>query len=428
MIRKLLIFLITVLPLCACSDDFKNLGTETSVDAVLTVTMPEEVNPEAVSDARFSLYNIATGATTLLNGTECRTSLMPGLYDIEFSATEQLPNGPKATIRAYLGSVTITAEGTNSVTLSAFRNIATDDLIIAEIFFTGTMRPSGNAYTGDTYIKLYNNTDHVIYADGLTLFESKFLTTQNVNPQPNVMAEAVSVDALYTIPGNGTDVAVQPGEFLLLADVAIDHRVLNPNSLDLSHADFEWYDESSTPSTTDIDNPDVPNLDKWYCYTQSVWLLHNRGFKAYGLARIQKEREDFLRDNYYEYDYTMVTSAGSFPMTQTAYRLPNAWVVDVVNLSVQSDFQWLVTAPELDMGWAYCGTINNDKTRYFTSVRRRVAGFDAAGRMILEDTNNSSADFNSQVVPSEIELQGTAMDVNGTPASAITLDGVTPMQ
>ena len=48
--------------------------------------------------------------------------------------------------------------------------------------------------------------------------------------------------------------------------------------------------------------------------------------------------------------------------------------------------------------------------------------------MILEDTNNSSADFNSQVVPSEIELQGTAMDVNGTPASAITLDGVTPMQ
>ena len=135
--------------------------------------------------------------------------------------------------------------------------IESNDLIIAEIFFAGTLRPSGNQYYGDDYVKLYNNTNHVIYADGLTLFETKFTTTEKYDYTPNIMNEAVTVHALYTIPGSGTEHPVQPGEYMLLADTGIDHRQANSNSFDLSHADFEWYDLSTSPSSMDIDSPTV---------------------------------------------------------------------------------------------------------------------------------------------------------------------------
>ena len=129
------------------------------------------------------------------------------------------------------------------------------------------MQPSGKQYNGDQYVKIYNNTDHVLYADGVSLMESKFITVTKYDYTPDIMKEAMTVQAIYTIPGNGTDHPVQPGESLIICDTGMDHRVANPNSFDLSRADFEWYDESSVPAHMDIDSPTVPNLDKYYCYT-----------------------------------------------------------------------------------------------------------------------------------------------------------------
>ena len=229
-----------------------------------------------------------------------------------------------------------------------------NDLIIAEIFFTGTLQSSGNNYYGDDYVKLYNNTDHVVYADGITFFESKFLTTEKFDYTPDIMSQAMTVHALYTIPGSGQEHPVQPGEYILLADTGIDHRTLNPKSFDLSHADFEWYDISSSPSNVDIDAPEVTNLDKWYCYTKSFFMLHNRGFRAYGIARIPVDKDTYLRDYLYTYEYDMVLESGTFPMSQDAYRLPNEWIVDVVNCSVPTNRVWNVCDPSLDKGWTYC--------------------------------------------------------------------------
>lgn len=302
--------------------------------------------------------------------------------------------------------------------------VVTDDLIIAEIFFTGTLQNSGNSYLGDDYVKLYNNTDHVVYADGLTLFESKFSTTEKYEHTPDIMATDMNIQALYTIPGSGRDVPVQPGEYLLLADTGIDHRVSNPNSFDLSHADFEWYDLSSNPKQMDIDSPLVPNLDKWYCYTLSFWMLHNRGFKAVGIARIPIDRDQYLTDYKYHYDYVNVTAAGTFDMSADAYRMPNEWIVDVVNCSIESKYVWNVCAPALDSGWTHCGSIDHDKTRYYRSVRRKMLRLNDQGNPVLKDTNNSTEDFNPDCIASEIELQGTVMNAQGELCTTITYDGV----
>lgn len=397
-----------------------------SVDVKVNIELPDDIDKTAVEDATVTFHNIGTGLSRTFDADkadEINVSLLPGLYNIVYKASTVLPGGADGVLKGMANGVEIYSK-TAGIHVATFLQATDDDLIISELFFTGTLQSSGDQYNGDQYIKLYNNTDRLIYADGLTIFESAFLTTQKFDYTPDIMAEAVSVDALYTIPGNGHEYPVAPREELLIADIAIDHRAVNPNSFDLSHADFEWYDQSTNPQYVDIDNPTVPNLDKWYCYTLTVWLLHNRGFKAYGLARIPVAKDEYLSDYRYTCYYDQVTQAGTFPMSKTICRIPNEWICDLVTTSVAAEYKWNVSAPSLDMGWSHCGTIDGDKKRYFHAIRRVAEDVSADGKTVLRNTNNSSIDFNAYVYPSEIERQHTAIDRDGTLCGTETIDGV----
>lgn len=386
------------------------------------------VSPQTVSES-FEFRNVTTGTVSVF--AERNGILLPeGLYDCSYAAE----------VRYLFGSDTLTASvqgmtrsvqlspASSKVTVSSFVLEDKGDFIIQEVFFTGTLYPTGKQYNGTGYVRIYNNTDRVLYADGLAFMESKFSTTQKYDYTPDLLSSHMTVHAIYVIPGSGQEHPVAPGESLILCDTGIDHRLVNPNAFDLSHADFEWYDVSSSPSNLDIDSPTVPNLDKWYCYTNSFFILHNRGFKAWALARIPLDKETFLIENLYEYKYTMVLPAGTFPMSQTAYKVPNEWIVDAVNASVASEYVWNVTDASLDRGYTYCGEIDHDKTRYFKSVRRKLLYKTSDGRCVLKDTNNSTVDFNAGCVPSLIEEQHTAVDANGTPSVTVTYDGVTPVE
>ena len=368
----------------ACDDSFSD-SAETSSELNVSISRPEEAADARVISETLTARNVSSGREQQYN-TITGIQLLPGLYDLTYEAELELASGAHSTLRAAATSVQVTGSST-SVKLEGYNNIESDDLIIAEVFFAGTTRNSGNQYNGDDYVKLYNNTDHVIYADGITLFESKFTTTDKYEHSPNIMNEAMNVQALYTVPGSGKDHPVQPGEYFLICDTGIDHRVANPNSFDLSGADFEWYDESTNPSNFDIDSPLVPNMDKWYCYTLSFWVLHNRGFKAYGIARIPVGRDEYLKHYTYHYDWIIVSAAGTFPMTADSYKLPNEWIVDVVTCSVESKYAWNLCAPQLDCGWTHCGTIDQDKTRYFHSVRRKMLRLNEDGSISSRDNS-----------------------------------------
>ena len=389
----------------------------------VNVILPDGINE--VSDEVFTFANITTQESETFTSTGS-INLLPGLYDFAYNATTRLHDGVEAEVHASQRSITV-KEGT-SLSVEAFVNLATDDLIIQEIYFAGCLTPSAYQYSGDNYVKLYNNTDHVIYADGIALFETTFMSVQKFEYTPDIMDSAVAVDAVYVIPGTGTDYPVQPGESLLIADNGMNHKDLNENSIDLSHADFEWYDESMNPAFTDIDNPNVKNLDKWYCISNTMFALHNRGYKSYGIARIPTEYDidRYLSEKAYSYTYKLSVPAGVFEIPGDCYMMPNDWVVDMVNLSVEQMFVWTVTSPRLDMGWTSCGKIDMDPDRYFHSVRRKYLHTTDDGRVILKDSNNSTEDFNGNVIASEIELQGAAVDFSGTKASQKTIDGITP--
>lgn len=414
-------FMLAAVTLCfatACSDDEPAPSRLT-----INLQMPEGIDAASVSGASFKVRNVTNGEESTFTDAS-GIELRPGLYDLSYTASYVLPNGAKSMLRGAKTSVEVTG-ATTDISLPVYANIENDDFVIAEIFFTGTLQSTGTQYAGDKYVKLYNNTDHVLYADGITLFESSFMTVSKQEYTPDIMNSDVAVQAVYTVPGSGHDHPVMPGEYFILCDNGMDHRSLCDNSFDLSHADFEWYDESNNPRFPDTDTP-VPNLDKWYCYTNTTFSLHNRGFRAFGIARMQVAKEDFLANYTYDYNYTMVLPTGSYPMSGSTYRIPNTWVIDVVNCSVESEYQWNVTSPALDMGWTYCGHVDQDKSRYFKAVRRKVLYLREDGTPVLQDTNNSTADFNAEVTPSEIEMQQSAMDVNGTKCTTLTYDGVMP--
>ncbi len=417
------------LPFFSCSDE----PVVPTVEASIEIVRPEGIDDLQILKETVVFRNLSSGEEMRFDSTE-GLAIPVGIYECSYEAEATYVNAgdeESAVVEGRLignaESVQVTAAGFKLV-LPVYLSVDKDDFIFEEIFFTGTRRASGSSYIGDTYFKIYNNTDHVLYADGLAICESKFKSTQFFTYTPDIRQDEMTVHAIYVIPGNGTEHPVAPGESLVICDTGIDHRISNPNSFDLSDADFEWYDESTNPSHTDIDSPTVPNLDKWYCYTLTVFVPHNRGFSSFALARIPIGKEAYLSDYYYDYEYTIYVPAGTFPMSSSAYRLPNEWIVDGVNCSVETDRQWNVLPPSIDAGWTHCGAMDFDENRFFKSIRRKMLYLTDDGIRVLKDTNNSTADFNPDCVPSLVEMQHAAIDASGTKAERVTYDGVQPVE
>jgi len=109
---------------------------------------------------------------------------------------------------------------------------------------------------------------------------------------------------------------------------------------------------------------------------------------------METDKETFLEKYAYTANYTYVFGDFSIPREVETYYVPNSWIIDAVNLSVESEFQWIVTSSSLDAGWTHCGSIDHDPNRYNKSVRRKVEST-VNGRKILQDTNNSTVDFDA---------------------------------
>ena len=308
-------------------------------------------------------------------------------------------------------TVTVTRKGRSdllaTVTIKQSNVAAKNgEFVIEEIYFTGTARPetgSPDKYQGDQYIKIRNNTDEDLYADGMLLIlQSSVLSNleSEIPAAVDFREEYCAGQAFYAIPGSGRDVPVKAGESLIIVNNAQNHLKSNPDSWDATTADFEWYDESSNENFLDTDNPAVPNLDKWYAQTLTVHSLHNRG--AYGIAIAMPPAgttgEQFLQDHpigdgYY---YIFHSPNGSdYEMPIKGYFVPNEWVLDAVNTGGRNTFGMAPWGTSLDAGYTWCGTEDSDPDRFNKSVIRKTG---ADGKLV--DTNNSSNDFTPNTTPS----------------------------
>lgn len=408
----------------ACSDD--DVAT-TQVDMELNVinSIGDDLT---VKTGTYTFTNISTGLETKIDHTSTLTraatqsalaTLTDGLYNVTFIGTASYSyketqiitneDGEEETVE-----VTKTADvdvqgakqnievkgGTVSLNLPIYvlNKDERGDFVIAEIFAAGTLNAETNKqYNGDQYIRIHNNSSETLYADGLVLLESKFLTVTKNDYTPDIMEEAMTVQVIAMVPGNGTDYPVLPGESITICDNAINHKEANPGSADLNKADFEWYTQSTSTSNPDIDNPDVPNLDMMYNYTKTVWVLAKQGNKAYAIGRLPTgmTSETYLADYKYEYTYTLPT--GNQSKVFKEYKFPNSWIIDAVNMSPKNKYVWNLTSMALDMGYTYIGVNSTIAENYGKAVVRRTAYTTEDGRKVLQDTNNSSVDFEPSV-------------------------------
>ena len=115
------------------------------------------------------------------------------------------------------------------------------------------------------------------------------------------------------------------------------------------------------------------------------------GNNAYAIAKIRGTKDDFLKNNTYDAEY--YATNGKL-MTTKAYFVPNAWIIDAVNLSYKdNDHQWRVMSILLDKGYTYCSDNKNDKSGIGTAVVRKVVN----GKYAY--TNNSTEDFTPKATP-----------------------------
>jgi len=384
------VLVITVL-LQACTKD-DDLSTK-QTDLKVTVESPENLQNVVLNNASISFKEINSGNVTTtdeLIDNEVIITLAEGSYDVSLEGEISYElDGEQITsqIRGYQSGLVLSGP-TALLSIETFLHNENSGFVIQEIFFTGTETPEGKSYNGDKYFVIYNNSDEVLYADGLVISESEFLTTTKRVYTPDIMNEAFTAGSIVMIPGDGDDYPIDPGASFTVANNAINHREYNGNSFDLTTAEFEL----ELLSTINVDNPQVTDLINLNGYM----TMNNRGYKSYVLAKLEGTPEEFEANNQYTYEYETTTRT----MSRDAYKIPNEWIIDAVNLSVATEFEWIVTDPSLDMGWTHVGSIGSDPNRFGKSVRRKVLSTTPDGRDILKDTNNSEVDFDAEVTPS----------------------------
>jgi hypothetical protein len=137
--------------------------------------------------------------------------------------------------------------------------VANTGIAINEIYSGG---PVNNIYFFfDQYIELYNYSDEIKYLDGMLVTRVTGTSDLGILPGEDFGNDG-DIDGIGSIsqfPGKPGEknYPFYPKTFKVLAVTAINHQNSVATSIDLSKADWEFRNQYST---TDFDNPNVPNL------------------------------------------------------------------------------------------------------------------------------------------------------------------------
>ncbi len=132
--------------------------------------------------------------------------------------------------------------------------IAHSNIKINELYVGG---PADAGYFfKDQYVELYNAGTQTEYLDGKIICR--------------LSSNITKVTYIFQFPGTGTDYPIQPGEYKVCAQSAVNWKEQYPTSIDLSNADFEFYNPNNA---SDPDNPNVPNIVNLYEGRRTDFML-----------------------------------------------------------------------------------------------------------------------------------------------------------
>lgn len=341
----------------------------------------------ASSEPPMTALTGSTGIATFSN-------LQQGAYQVSveriLTATEiaRLPEDARdATIFAGGTSLSV-APPTASV---AFDLVAArrGSLVISEVYIYNELVPGAGNY--GHYVELYNNGDTTVRLDGMLLFRTQGLHAcsappalqGDLNADMRLDAGGVWAYPIHRFPSIAGDarLEVRAGQARVVALDAVDHRPVGSGMQDLRQAQFEFIGDAADP-----DNPSALNMIRM---TRFVNASHGMALQAGGVIGIALP----VAQDTTQLERRVALDGGSY------FRIPSAAVLDVLSQDMAPEVFAIYAgtslrrcepfaAPEFDRAPAQLTNFSVPK-----AIARKPIGFTPAGAEILQDTRNSSRDF-----------------------------------
>jgi len=260
--EKLLVLLLMLLLITLC---FCSIEKPTAIDGTMTLhivaidttgTLPQHKDllyapvPRAMVRMKCMDYNQSFEYETDETGELIIEDLLKSEYQI--SVTKQASNASLGDYVTTLLSASKTLKPNQQIAGVAdtikMTKLVTSNLVINEIYYSG-VTTGVSTYNLDQFVEIYNAGGTTLYLDGLIL-------ARLANNMNYVCTNHVEVVYAYQFPGKGKQYPILPGELMVIAQDAIDHRTIAQQSIDLTNADWECFNQLGN----DIDNKSVKNL------------------------------------------------------------------------------------------------------------------------------------------------------------------------
>ena len=256
-----------------------------------------------------------------------------------------------------------------------------------KVTVTGKVADEAKAY-------LSGSTSEVQYLDNL------ILTAPTGNQQTANAWQANGYEDLYAcgqgsvvaFPGNGHDYPLQPGESVLIANDATNHKLAYGEDVsqaadyascpDLSNADWEIYLDYNA---NDVDY-DAPNL-KTIFYNNQYMFAFGLGVsgRSYVLAKLP---EGMTPEAYAALESSVMYEPGTSSTSMSYLVIPSKYVLDAVDIyDPETENHYPTFLPQDDATGVKGNPMYSAKC-----IRRKVTKIEN-GRPYYQDTNNSAADF-----------------------------------
>ena len=408
-------------------DSIPGDGTVQRVTLIVTVTLTGEDSALAsaigsaggvLRDAEVTIKRSGStespqSAVTGANGRVSFENLLPGTYAvslIRLLAPEEVARfgSENADVNAFGGGSYVTVEPPSTEAAVPALAGRRGSLVVSEKFASKPSLSDAGGwpwYDYGLFLELYNNSDTTVYLDGkvIAMGVAGAGLVYDLPDYPCTMTEKWRNDPegiwsrfLHSFPGSGREYPLAPGEAVVVATDAIDHRAFHPGLYDLSHAGFEFIGSS------DVDNPSVPNMLDLGPYEYAPAHGHGLEIVTSGMGSVIVLAEPI------EVSLLPVDYVPGFERP-VIHRIPGEKVLDVLSTTLTPEAKAGTSLPP------YCAQhvhTNFDRQRaplhdhYYVihTVHRRVLGTLPDGRVILQRTKTSSRDFYShrQATPGTI--------------------------
>lgn len=341
-----------------------------------------------ISDAKLIVSNDKGLHDTISVKGDTTITFVQGQYN--FTVTGKVKDEAAAYVQG-AANTSLFQAATVNVSLS---KVLRSPLVFKAIYTTGGKQ----GYMKDGYFEIANNSDEVQYLDGLILSapagKQKSKNAWQANGFEDLYASGQG--QVLAFPGSGHDYPLQPGQSVLIANDAANHKDLAGDGNkcpDLSKADWEVYLKYANG---EVDYP-AKNLD--------VIFVNNKNMKAFGLgffgrayvlARLPQgvTTEAFAADR-----NNIKTEPKNAAATMEYLLIPSKYVLDAVDIwDAKATVHYPTFLPKDDAEGVLASKAWEGKC-----VRRKVSKV-VNGRPYYQDTNNSANDFlnNQELTPGVI--------------------------